>query len=377
MGFFSYSRVPVLYVQLLENSQPGRAARHCRDGLGPERARQMNVVQVSGAPKDIGIAQGEATGDVIAAALALYRRLLEDMGRDPEAVAAESGPFVDVARGVLPDGVAEMEGVAEGAGISLEEAALLNCLEEVWPEPAAVPEACTTMISGRYFMHAEQWYAAHSGIAVVVAAPDDGPGFVSPTCAGFLPAVGFNAAGFAQGIDSLVAPDDRLGVPRVFVSRAALGARGIDAAIAAAGTAERAGGYAHVFASGDRSVTVETSSSTASVLEDVPAHSNHYLSPSKPSGHPGSRGSRARLTRARELLAESPPKTLDDCARLLSDHSSAPQSICLHESGPDASGTVFGMACDLATGRMLVSDGPPCSGAWRPFEMAPTVADVV
>ena len=337
----------------------------------------MNVVAVSGAPKAMGLAQGEALGEGIEAALGFYRALLERMGHDPAAVAARCRPYLQAARRVLPDGVAEMEGLAEGAGIAFEEAALLNCLEEVWPEAAAVPEACTTMIAGRYLMHAEQWYAAHSEIAVVVAAPDDGPGFVSPTCAGFLPAVGLSAAGFAQGVDSLVAPDDRLGAPRVFVSRAALGASSIEAAVAAACTPERAGGYAHVLASKDRSVTVETSATTASMLENPVAHTNHYLGSSNPSGRRGSRGSRARLSRAGDLLAQGPPGSLEDCARLLSDHGSVPQSICLHESGPEASGTVFGMACDLVTGRMLVSDGPPCTGAWQPFEVAPAVVDVV
>ncbi len=337
----------------------------------------MNVVAVSGSPRAMGIAQGEALAGAIAAALRYYRGLLEGMGHNPAAVAARCRPYLELARRILPDGVAEMEGMAEGAGIALEEAALLNCLEEVWPEAAAVPEACTTMISGRYFMHAEQWYAAHSEIAVVVAEPDEGPRFVSPTCAGFLPAVGLTAAGFTQGIDSLVAPDDTLGAPRVFVSRAALGAPSIESAVAAARTAGRAGGYAHILASRDRSVTVETSATTASVLENPEAHTNHYLSASNPSGRRGSEGSRARLARALELLAETPPKSLEDCARLLSDHDSAPQSICLHESGPDASGTVFGMACDLVMGRMLVSDGSPCTGSWQPFEVAPAVVDVV
>lgn len=337
----------------------------------------MIVVRAPGAPRAVGVAQGEALAGAIAAALGYYGDLLGEMGHRPEAVAAGCRPYVEVARRVFPDGVAEMEGMAEGAGISTDEAALLNCLEEVWPESAAVPEACTTMISGRFFLHAEQWYAAHSGIAVVVGAPDNGPGFVSPTCAGFLPAVGFSAAGFAQGIDSLVAPDDRLGAPRVFVARAALGAPSIEAAVGVARTGERAGGYAHVLASSGHSVTVETSATTAAVLDNPIAHTNHYLSPSNSADRAGSRGSRARLARARELLAEAPPKNLEDCARLLSDHCSAPQSICLHESGSDASGTVFGMACDLITGRMLVSDGPPCSGSWEPFEVAPAVADVV
>jgi hypothetical protein len=89
----------------------------------------------------------------------------------------------------------------------------------------------------------------------------------------------------------------------------------------------------------------------------------------------GSEGSRARLARARELTASEPPRTLDDCARVLADHDAAPQSLCVHEDGIEAEATVFGMACDLATGRMIVSDGRPCEGRWE--ELGVTAASAV
>ncbi len=82
-------------------------------------------------------------------------------------------------------------------------------MEEVWDF-----EACTTMVHGRFFMHAEQWYAGHDHVTVVIAAPDGAPGFVSPTCSGFLTAVGVSASGFAQGINSLSGRTIWSGPPR-------------------------------------------------------------------------------------------------------------------------------------------------------------------
>lgn len=256
-----------------------------------------------------------------------------------------------------------MEGLAEGAGISLDAAVVLNCFEEVWPAGRR-PEACTTIVAGGFLLHAEQWYAGHNQVAVIRARPEAASAFLSPTCAGFLPAVGMNASGFAQGIDSLRAADDCVGVPRALVSRLALGERGVDGAIAAACMPGRAGGYAHVLASSEQKVVVETSASTAAVLDGVAAHTNHYLSRAAPAAGP-SDGSAGRLARAQQLLLERPPSTLEDCADLLADHQATPESICVHEEGIDASGTVFGMACDLAAGRMIVSDGPPCHGRWE------------
>ncbi len=319
----------------------------------------LTRVSAAGSPRALGIGQGVGSAEAIGTTLDFYRSL----GVDTEALGVTSAPYLDAARSVLPGLVEELEGLAEGAGISLEDASFLNCMEEVWNF-----EACTTMIHGHFFMHAEQWYAGHDQILVVTAEPDDSPAFVSVTCAGFLPAVGVSASGFAQGINSLQADDDTIGVPRVLLSRAPLSADGFEAALKVADTPNRAGGYSHVFATATRSAGIETSARFYGAIDDLVAHTNHYLLPDAPKGR-RSKGSEARLERARRLLIEAPPEDLEDCARLLADHDSIPQSICLHEHGPGASGTVFALACDLRTGRMMVSDGPPCHGRWEYAEV--------
>ncbi|MDQ5814727.1 MAG: C45 family peptidase [Actinomycetota bacterium] len=324
------------------------------------------VARAEGTPRRMGRAQGEAMAEGIGSALRFYARLAK--GREG-AIAAASVPFIDAARSSVPHLVEEMAGLAEGAGIAFEEAAILNCMEEVWTF-----EACTSMSHGPFLLHAEQWYAGHDSIGVVIAEPDGGPAFVSPTCAGFLPAVGMNASGFAQGIDSLAACDDRIGTPRVAISRLALGAADLAGAIAAATLPGRAGGYAHFLMSGEHSVVVETTATTHDVIEGADAHTNHYLADPAVPVRSASRGSKARLDRARHLLENAPPSSIEDCARLLADHDARPESICVHEDGLEGSGTVFAMACDVMTGRMLVSDGSPCLGRWNEFEVPGFVA---
>jgi isopenicillin-N N-acyltransferase like protein len=321
------------------------------------------IAETEGDARALGRAQGEASSEQIARSMEFYERMaelesvdIERAARDATKLLAETGPSV-------AETVAELEGLSEGSGASFEIIALLNCMEEVWPWS---PDSCTTMVSGRFLLHAEQWFAGHSEVTVVIAHPEGSPAFVSPTCAGFLPAVGMNASGFAQGIDSLTAKDDGRGIPRVLVSRRALGARDVEAAIGAACIGGRAGGYAHVLATRDRCLVVETSATTAMVLNRVTAHTNHYLSPTAPA-ETGSPGSTSRLERAEELLRRNPPGSLEECTQLLADHHGTPQSICVHEEGMGADGTVFGMACDLETGWLLVSDGPPCEGRWHEF----------
>lgn len=320
----------------------------------------LTLVTTSGDPRALGRAHGEQAADAIARSVALYEGIAAE--RDSwSGLLSKVGPYVDAARSGLPHLAEEVEGLAEGAGIESDALWMLNCMEEVWPF-----EACTSAVSGRFLMHAEQWYAGHDSIALVTAQPARGPAFVSPTCAGFLPVVGMSAAGFAQGIDSLTADDDRVGVPRLLVSRHGLDADNLDGAILSAQVPGRAGGYAHVFATASRRAIVETTATRSVVLEDDGLHTNHALAPAIKTVAPGaSDGSRARLERARELVENDPPTTVEDCMSILRDHDSEPQAICEHKSDePTASSTVFGMVCDLVAGTVYVSDGHPCEGRW-------------
>lgn len=334
----------------------------------------LTGVAVTGDGRSMGRAYGEGCAEPIAASLAFYERFARERGSLAE-IQRRTGPFVDAARAGVPELAAEVDGLAEGAHIETEAAWFLNCMEEVWPF-----ESCTTMVSERWLMHAEQWYAGHSAIAVVAARPSSGPAFVSPTCAGFLPAVGLNASGFAQGIDSLTARDERVGIPRLLVSRLGLGAEGIEAAAATAVVEGRAGGYAHVLATAGRRLVVETTATASARLPGGRLHTNHVVSPALKEIAPGaSEGSLARLSRARELVRQSRPRTAEDCMTLLADHASSPQSICLHDdpADPTASATVFGMVCDLETGDVFVSDGRPCAGRWHEYRVPAFVPEGV
>jgi isopenicillin-N N-acyltransferase-like protein len=333
-----------------------------RAWTGPSRLSFV-IAETAGDPRALGRAQGEASAAQIVDSWAFYERMAAGKSIDLDVAGRDAVRILDNARSSVPAAVAEIEGLAEGSGVSFQTIALLNCMEEVWPW---APESCTTMVAGRFLMHAEQWFAGHSEITVIIAHPDDAPAFVSPTCAGFLPAVGMSSSGFAQGIDSLSAADDGFGIPRVAISRLALGARDVEAAIGAACTQGRAGGYAHVLATTDRQLVLETSASTAMVLNRVTAHTNHYLGTTASIGSE-SAGSVSRLHRAEELLRRNAPQSLEECTELLADHHGRPQSICLHEDGIDGDGTVFGMACDLKSGHMMVSDGSPCAGKWHEF----------
>ena len=179
--------------------------------------------------------------------------------------------------------------------------------------------------------------------------------------------------GGAQAIDSLPAVRDRPGIPRVLVSRHALSARDEADAVARAAYRARAGGYAHSFAFGGGTAFVVETTVEHSVLSGPGPHTNHYLDPALGEDvGPPSTGSAARYDRLLELLEEIRPDSPEGVMRVLRDHHSRPQAICLHPNerdGDDAETVVFSMVCDLEAGRMWVSPGNPCTTAYQEIDV--------
>src|SRR5439155_15468479 len=146
------------------------------------------------------------------------------------------------------------------------------------------------------------------------------------------PAVGMNELGAAQGIQSLAAADDGVGVPRVLVSRHSMDSANRLDAVGRAGLDGRAGGYGHVFGfRGGDAFIVETTAARQTLLSGSGAHTNHYLDPSLGElGPPPSPGSVARYERLIDLIADRRPEDPEAVMDILRNHDGAPQCICLH-----------------------------------------------
>ena len=337
----------------------------------------VRIVRAEGPAGERGRTIGRELGDLIARSLGFYRDLLGRRGVGARELAGLVAPF-RAAAAALPEHAALLDGIAHGAQASPDELWAVNAYEEL--EPSL--ERCSTFTAAApgatILAHNEQWLAGDAGnVAVVVEACEDGRRLASPTVACCLPAVGLNSAGLAQGIDSLTAPGDRVGVPRVLVSRYALAASTLDDAAARAALPGRAGGYAHVLAGrGGRALTVETTATGRALLPGPGAHTNHYLDPVLVEhGNPASTGSLARHARLTELLRERLPATPEQAMELLRDHASSPQAICEHGSSADdeASVVLFSMVCELEQGRMWVAPGNPCETPYEEVDLSDVV----
>ncbi len=359
----------------------------------------LRVVRAEGDPAARGQRIGRELRDLINESVDFYHRYLSRRGVSSQELQDRLTPYLVAAESVFPGYMATLKGMSVGAMVPVLELFAINAFEELEPQlhapeggllflqrkegylgPPPTVERCSSFTAiGEGFTllgHNEHWLAGDLGnVAVVIDVADDGQVWVaSPTVVCCLPAVGMNSFGAAQGIGSLTASDDGVGVPRVLVSRHSLEACDRADAIERAGSPRRAGGYGHVFAfAGGDALALETTGERIAVLDGPGPHTNHYRDEALAElGPPPSEGSRARLDRLNELLAERNPQTPEAMMDILRDHGSTPQAICLHpdpDEGEEASAVMFSMVADLEARRMWVAAGKPCEHAYEEIDL--------
>lgn len=363
---------------------------------------QIRVVHTRGDGFTRGSQIGGELGDLIRASVDFYHRYLDRRGVSSEQLQDLLTPYLVAAETAYPDMMNVLKGMSVGAMVPVLELFAINAFEELEPllespegellflqkkegyvatspttpgtehcSSVSISTPDTTLLA-----HNEHWLAGDIGnVAVIIDHPEGGRVPVaSPTIVCCLPAVGMNAHGVAQGIGSLTASDDGVGVPRVLVSRGSLEARDRSDAIARAAMPGRAGGYGHVYAFADGDAfTLETTGKEHRVIDQAGPHTNHYQSDLAELAPPASEGSKARLARLSQLLVERDPRTPDQLMDVMRDHDSSPQAVCLHpdpDEGDEASACLFSMITDPNARRMWIASGNPCEQDYEEIDLS-------
>ena len=186
------------------------------------------LVEVSGTPRERGLAHGRAAAERVKKSAALYRRELERRKVDYAAQERLARRFVPIIGDFDPTYVDEMRGIAEGAGVPLEAVVTVNCRTEmmfgfrealeVQETHAQMKDGCTGVVampsvtaSGR-LLHAHNWdwrqEAADSSIVLRVRGGGDMPDMLTLVEAGGLARHGFNSAGVALTANFLACDRD-------------------------------------------------------------------------------------------------------------------------------------------------------------------------
>jgi len=359
--------------------------RSAEDALRAPTDTAFPYLEVSGSPYEVGLAIGRRFGEQVREGIRRRRDwfggLRRFMAEDP---ASRYEPFLAAGRARFPDVVEELRGWADGAGLPFEDLMALNLkaeLSALRAGAAAEAPGCSTLDfshGGRHWIaHNEDGHGDYHDLMFLVRVAQPGkPEFVCLNYPGILSGNGpaINAAGIAMTTNFIGGLNVRPGVPRYFLSRAALGARDLDEAVAIVTHPERAFAFHYNLGSRDegRILSVETSVEhfSAQDVDGLYVHTNHLL-------HPGlletvqdaeyvatSSMSRYRvLTREADRLAgrldEVDQETL---VEMLSSHESAPYSPCRHPAGEVRGATLGCAVIDVDAGDVRLYRSNPCRG---------------
>ncbi len=276
--------------------------------------------------------------------------------------------------------------MAEGANISYEEIAVVNAMEAVTVDALHLTK-CTSLAvnddrtaDGHILVaHNEDWVPEDEpGVYIVHASPDDEPSFLAMTYGALLPNVGFNSAGIAQLCDTVYPSDSRIGIPRVIVSRAVLGARTMAEAIRYVLVPQRAAGYNHMLVDENGEMySVEVSARKFALLygqDGYIVHTNHYLDLKMQAieVEPDELiGTRLRYFRATRLIKRVQQHTIKSLELIQRDHLNYPNSICNHYTEDidplDREKTINAMIIDLTARAMHIAWGNPCANQYHTY----------
>lgn len=350
------------------------------------------LIHVKGSHREVGRQIGEAVRPLIEHSIHNARTLVEStydtLQLTWDGAQIQARKYMPFAQERYPQYVDELLGMAEGANVNYTELAVVNGLEAVTTDALHLTK-CTSLAvnemntaDGHVLVaHNEDWLPDDEpDVFIVHVETDDEPPFIAMSYGGLLPNVGFNAAGIAQCCDTVYPADTRIGIPRVIVSRAVLGAKTIGQAFRHTIVPLRAAGYSHLIAhvSGEL-YNVEVSARNFDILNSEDgylAHTNNYLSPKMEAIESESDElvhTRVRYFRARRLLKQSKKHTIKSLENILQDHVNYPDSICNHsifDIDPlDQEKTIVSMVMDLTERQLSVAWGNPCKNSYHTYNV--------
>lgn len=348
------------------------------------------LVRVGGTHYEIGYQIGQACKQQILHSIENARMLLEAAYHDLElswdGAQIQARKYLPFAQERYPKYMDELNGIADGADLACEEIAVVNAMEGVAVDALHLTK-CTSLAvnddrtsDGHILLaHNEDWLPEdEQDVYIVHASPEDEPAFLGMTYGALLPNIGFNSAGIAQLCDTVYPSDSRIGIPRVIVSRAVLGARSMAEAIRYVLVPQRAAGYNHVLVDENGEMySVEVSARKFALLygqDGYIVHTNHYLDAKMQAIElePDELiGTRLRYFRATRLIKRFEKHTIKTLETIQRDHLNYPNSICNHYTDSivplDREKTISAMIIDLTARALHIAWGNPCTNDYHTY----------
>ncbi len=355
---------------------------------------KLEHIEVSGSPRAMGRAQGEAFREKIGAFIEMrldaVRGYLGQRGYTGkwERILEVGKESFGLFEAWDPAGHSELVGIAEGAGVDPErlftttnmtdmrDAVLLAAASG--PPLSPVPdEGCSSLMvpaghtaAGRPLV-GQTWDLNPPDVEYIVAIhrkPDEGPEAWSVTCTGCLSLMGVNADGVAMGTTNIKTYGSKPGVGYLSILHRILRSRSIEEATDVVTNAPHAG--AHTYWIADPQHQVEFEASPNNVLARPVAVSpvwrtNHCLAPphQELEGEVVGESSVARFERLGELLGEG-GHTLETLKVLFSDRSKGVLSINRYAEDGQGTATNAVFIASPVDRKAWACRGPADRGEW-------------
>jgi isopenicillin-N N-acyltransferase-like protein len=350
----------------------------------------MPVIKVKGSHREIGQQIGEAYREQIQNHIQNTQELInstyETLELDWAGARMQGRKYLPFAQERFPQYVEEMIGVSEGANVDSDDIGVVNALEAVTIDALHLSKCTSLALSetntadGHVLIgHNEDWIPEDEPYVFVIhAEPDDEPPFLAMTYGALLPNIGFNAYGIAQCCDSVYPNDSRIGIPRLFVSRAVLAAKTPSEAIRRTLIPRRAAGYNHLLAHESGEIySVEVSARKFAIIyahDGYMVHTNHYLDTNMQAieYEPDELiATRVRYFRSNRLLRETNQHTIKSIQAIQRDHINFPNSVCNHAEDDmdplDREKTINALVIDLSARAMHIAWGNPCINPYHTY----------
>jgi len=333
----------------------------------------------SGAPRDRGLAYGEALRERIQSTYSLYAdSLFSQSTCAPAALAQRAEQLRDVITAFAPDYTTELDAVAAGAGMERWQIYALNGRTEILNVPV---NECTAL----YFEDSAilgqnwDWVAALEDLAVLVTWElPDGHRVLMLTEPGMLGKIGFNDRGLGVCLNILFSKHQLDGVPVHVLTRAVLDCGSVEEART---LLIRSGcGKSSHFLLGDRTghcCSMEFAAGgryEVALRDGVLVHTNHCLAADARSKAALIPTTVERYDQACDWLSRTPERDLDAMKQILLDDSKGDCSINLAYH-PEALldnqpvGTCATMLMDLGSNELHVKRGPGRTGAFTSVQL--------
>ncbi|MFE3281228.1 C45 family autoproteolytic acyltransferase/hydolase [Nocardia sp. NPDC059239] len=343
-----------------------------------------DLLELSGTARERGRAHGESLREEIRDRIA---KTLNDVSEDDVA------PWWHATAASAPTIAEELTGIAEGAGCRLADVVQINVFEALdFAKQADLGAGGCTVIGVRPAeggpIVAQNWDSNLSSSSALRTqlhralrphlhrGPDTLTTLVlaSPGGIGWN---GINEAGVALVNADLFTKRLRVGVPSKVMRRLILAERSRSEGLRRLRELGGVGGRTYLVGDTTGVDLVEVSAEEPTPIHLPPVgngwvHTNHAVSSrialhEDPAKVPVS--SRARYTRASELLQQLKGNSSDEIAALLADHHGDPYSVCCHVNEQQPSVTAASVIYDCEQRRASVAIGNPCTAEFRTYQL--------